>query len=89
MENIDIKQFQNRQSAGESQQLLMAVAVLLRVAYGELAATNALCGRQVFSDSECKKLEKTFVAMMGFMAKSTAAFREECVKYEKQSEKLS
>lgn len=80
---MDVKDFQNKQSMGESHQLITAAAVILRIAYAEVASTNALVGKEVFSDSQCQKLESTFKTMLALMGKSAFAYRQKCLEYEK------
>lgn len=84
---MEIKDFQTRQSWGEAQQLLLAAGVILRIAFGELASTNALVSKQVFSETESKKADKAFRDIMKYMGKSADAYRAKCIEYDKDKSK--
>lgn len=84
---MDVKYFQTRQSFGESQQLLLAAGVILRIAFAEMASTNALLEKKVFTDSQCKKMEKCFRDLMSYMGISAQAFRNKCIDLDNEQSK--
>lgn len=85
---MEIKDFQNQQSAVESSQMLMAAAVIVRMAFGQIASCNALCDKVVLTDSECKKVQKCYKDFMSILQKCHQAYVDKAEYYRKQ-EKVS
>lgn len=86
---MEIKDFQTPQSIWEAQQMITAAGVILRVAYAEVAASNALCGKVVFTETECKQLESSIKKVLNFMGKSVKAYGEAYKEFSKESKKSS
>lgn len=86
---MEIKDFQTPQSIWEAQQMITAAGVILRVAYAEVASTNALCDKKVFSESESKSLESSIKKILSLMGKSAKAYGEKYSELSKVSEKVN
>lgn len=74
MENNYTDMFKDAQSLSESSQILMAAAVILRMALGQVVSTNELCDKEVFSESERKKIIPVYEKFMRFLGKSHDAY---------------
>lgn len=84
----DIKDFQTSQSMMESAQILMASAVILRMAFGQVASVNALTSTKTLSESDSKKAVRAYKDFMGIIEKSHQAYVE-CSERLKKSDKVS
>lgn len=85
--SVNIKDFQNTQSMSESAQILMAAAVIVRIAFGQIASVNALLGKKVLSESDCKKAESAYKNYMGVLSKCHTAYADEAQRLAKQDSK--
>lgn len=85
---MEIKDFQNQQSVTESSQILMAAAVIVRMAFGQIASCNALCDKVVLTDSESKKVVKCYKDFMSFLEKCHRAYVDKA-EYYRKSEKAN
>lgn len=81
---MELKDFQNPQSMTESAQILMASAVILRMAFGQIASCNALCGNKVLSESDSKKLVSSYKHFMGVIEKCHSAYVKQAEYLNKQ-----
>ena len=83
----DIKDFQTPQSMTESAQILMAAAVIVRMAFGQIASVNALTSTKTLSESDSKKAIKSYKDFMSILEKSHQAYVE-CSERLKKSSKI-
>lgn len=83
MNLADINQFKNAQSMTESAQILMAAAVIVRMALGQIVSTNTLCDKEVFSESERKKIIPVYEKFMKLISKSHDAYYTKAQELEK------
>lgn len=85
---MEIKELQNGQSMLESSQILMSAAVIVRMAFGQIASCNALCDKVVLTDSECKKVAKCYKDFMSVLQKCHQAYVDKA-EYYRKSEKTN
>lgn len=82
---MDVNDFKNPQSLTESSQILMASAVILKMAFGQIASCNALCEEKVLSDSESKKLVSSYKTFMSVIQKCHSAYVDKAQYLSKQN----
>lgn len=80
---MEIKELQNGQSMAESSQILMAAAVIVRLAYGQVASCNALCEQEILDSAACKKAEKSYKDFMSILGKCHKAYVDKAEYYRK------
>lgn len=85
---MEIKELQNGQSMVESSQILMAAAVIVRMAFGQIASCNALCEQEILDSAACKKAEKSYKDFMSILGKCHKAYVDKA-EYYRKSEKVS
>ncbi len=69
----------------QSASIMSAAATILRIAHGELCATNALVDKAVFSDKEMKSFQPSFTKVFNFLSKSYVAFVNRANELRKES----
>lgn len=73
MEN-KLSDFKDSRSLREASNIVTSVAILLRVALGQVAAAEGLTDSVVYTESERKGLVKSFDKTLSFMRKAVDAF---------------
>lgn len=66
--------FKDADNLAQSASIMSAAATILRIAHGELCATNALVDKAVFSDKEMKSFQPAFTKVINLLSKSYVAF---------------
>lgn len=77
--------YKDADNLAQSASIMSAAATILRIAHGELCATNALVDKAVFTDKEMRTFQPAFTEVMNLLSKSYVAFVNRSTELRKES----